>query len=235
MFWTCFGVLFPEISFCVVFHGGSSLRNGFKKSEILQNSKNAQNRSQKCQNLFLNMFWGNFSKNFFAQCSMVGRVYEMSLYKFKKFSKFQKRPKLFPNCPKVFWTCFGVIFSRNFFCPVFHVGSSLRNVSEKFSKFKKRPKPFPICPNVFWTCFGVILSKNFFAQCSTEGRVFEMFSKKNKKFPKLQKCPKSFPKVSKIVLNVFWGKFFENFFNQCSMEGRVFDMLLINQKIFKIP
>ena len=124
-----------------------------------------------------NMFWGNFFEKLFCPVFHGGSSLRNVFYKFKKFSKFQKRPKSFPNCPKVFWTCFGVIFSRNFFCPVFHVGSSLRNVSEKFSKFKKRPKPFPICPNVFWTCFGVILSKNFFAQCSMEGRVFEMFLK----------------------------------------------------------
>ena len=97
--------------FCPVFQGGSSLRNVFKKSKNLQKSKNAQIRSQKCQN--------------------------------------------------VFWTCFGVIFSRNFFCPVFQGGSSLRNVFKKCSKFKKRPKSFPNCPNVFWTRFGVIFSKFF--------------------------------------------------------------------------
>ena len=155
VFWTCFGVLFSEISFCVVFHGGSSLRNGFKKSEILQNSKNAQNRSQKCPNVFSTCFGVNFSRNFFVQCSKEGRVFEMFLKNFQNSKNAQK------ICPNVFWTCFGVIFSRNFFCPVFHGRSSLRNVFKKFSKFKKRPKTFPICPNVFWTCFGVTFLKRF--------------------------------------------------------------------------
>ena len=146
----------------------------FEKSKNFQNSINSQNGSQKCPNVFWTCFGVIFSKNFFAQCSMVGRVYEMSLYKFKKFSKFQKRPKLFPNCPKVFWTCFGVISFEKFFCPVFHGGSSLRNVFKKFPKLQKCPKSFPkvskIVLNVFWGKFF----ENFFNQCSMEGRVFDM-------------------------------------------------------------
>ena len=50
-----------------------------------QNSKNAQNRSQKCRKLFWTCFGVNFSKNFFAQCSMEGRVFEMFLINQKIF------------------------------------------------------------------------------------------------------------------------------------------------------
>ena len=55
-------------------------------------------------------------------------------------------------------------------------------VFEMFSKNRKNFKIFKNAqnrsqkrPNVFWTCFGVSFLKIFFAQCSMEGRVFEMF------------------------------------------------------------
>ena len=59
---------------------------------------------------------------------------------------------------------------------------------------------------MFWGKFF----EKFYAQCSMEGRVFEIFLK-NQNFLKIQKCPKSFPKVSKHVLNMFWGKLFDKF------------------------
>ncbi len=52
---TCFEHVFRcflEKIFCPVFHGRSRLRNFSKKSKNFQNSKNAQNRSQKCPNVF---------------------------------------------------------------------------------------------------------------------------------------------------------------------------------------
>ncbi len=48
MFW---GNFFENF-FCPVFHGRSSLRKFSKKSKKFQKSKNAQNRSQKCPNMF---------------------------------------------------------------------------------------------------------------------------------------------------------------------------------------
>ena len=48
MFW----VNYFEKSFCPVFHGGSSLRKFSKKSKNFQISKNGQNRSRKCPNVF---------------------------------------------------------------------------------------------------------------------------------------------------------------------------------------
>ena len=47
-----FWVNFFENFFCSVFHGGSILRKFSKKSKTFQNCKNAQNRSQKCPNVF---------------------------------------------------------------------------------------------------------------------------------------------------------------------------------------
>ena len=126
---------FSEKNFCPVFHGWSSLRNVFKKSKNFQNFIIAQNRSQKC--------------------------------------------------PNVFWTCFEVIFLKSFFCPVFHGGSSLRNVFKKWKIFQTSiiaQNRSQKCAKVFWTSVGLTFSNNFFAQCSMEGRVFEMFSKNRKYF-----------------------------------------------------
>ena len=123
-------------------------------------------------------------------------------------------PKILPKMSKrVLNKCWGNSIEK-LFCPVFHGGSSLRNVFKKikkFSKFQKRPKSFPKCPNVSWTSVGVILSKNYFAQCCMEGRVFEMFLKNIKNF-KIPKTPKIVPKLSKSVSNMFWGTFWEKFY-----------------------
>ena len=94
---------------------------------------------------------------------------------------------------------------------MFRGGSSFRKFSKKkFSKFQKCPKVFPKVSkrvlNMFWGKFF----EKFYAQCSMEGRVFEIFLK-NQNFLKIQKCPKSFPQVSKHVLNMFWGKLFDKF------------------------
>ena len=255
-------VNFFEQFFCPVFHGGSSLRNVFKKSKIFQNSIIAQNRSQKCANVFWTSVGLTFSNNFFAQCSMEGRVFEMLFKKLKKFklpktlkivpklsksvlnmfwgkffekiflpsvpwrveyskcfqkieniSKFQKRPKIVPKLSKSVLNMFWGNFFENFICPVFHGGSSLRNVLKKSKNFqisKNAQNRTQKCANAFWTCFEVIFSKIFFAQCSMEGRVFEMFLK-NQKIFKIPKTPKIVPKLSKSVLNVFWGTFSGNF------------------------
>ena len=213
VFWTCFGVLFPEISLCEVFHGGSSLRNGFKKSKNLQNSKNAQNRSQKCPNVLWTCFGVIFSRNFFCPVFHVGSSLRNV---FKKISKFKKRPKSFPICPNVFSTCFGGIFSRIYFAQCSMEGRVCETFLKIFQNSKDAQNRSQKRPNVFWTCFGVnSFEEIFFAQCSMEGRVFEMFSKNQK--------------ISSVPCRVESSKFFrEIFFAQCSMEGRVFEMFLKN-------
>ena len=156
-------------------------------------------------------------------------------------------PKIVPKVSKRVLNMFWGKFFEKFFCPVFHGGSSLRNVFKIFFKIPKTPKIVPKLSkrvlNVFWC--------NFFRKCflcSMEGRVFER--SKNQKTPKIfskiflpsvpwrvesskrfwkifkiQKTPKTVPKLgSKRVLNMFWGNSFENFFAQCSTEGRVFEM-----------
>ena len=158
------------------------------------------------------MFWGNFFENFFYPVFHVESSLR-NVFKKSKTFKIQKSPKSFPNCPKVFWTCFGVIFSKKIFCRVFHGGSSIRNVFKKSKIFQNSiiaQNRSQNWANVFWTCFGVIFLKILFAQCSMEGRVFEMFSKNQKTF-KIPKTPKIVPKLSKSVLNMFWGTFSGNF------------------------
>ena len=252
VFWTCFGVIFSKHFFCPVLHGGSSFRNVFKKSRNIQNSKNAQNRSQNCPNLFWTIFEVIFSRNFFAQCSREGRVSEM----FSKNLEIFKNPKMPRIVPKSVQTCFELVlgyflrkflfapcsmeggvfeilsksqksfktpktlknvpklsksvlnkfwgtFLGNFSCPVFQGGSSLRNVFKKsrnIQNSKNAQNRSQNCPNLFWTIFEVIFSRNFFAQCSREGRVFEMFSKNLETF-KIPKTPKIVPKSVQIVLN----------------------------------
>ena len=96
-----------------------------KKSKKFQNSQNAQNPSQKCPNVFWTSFGATFSKIFFAQCSMEGRVFENFQKKIKNFSKFQNAQNRSQKCPNLFWTSFEAVFSK-FFCPLFYRGSSLQ-------------------------------------------------------------------------------------------------------------
>ena len=261
VFWRCFRVIFSK--FCPVFHGGSSLRKFSKKIKKFskfqkcpkpspkvserkfsknlkkfQNSKNAQNRPQKCPNVFWRCFRVIPSKNVFAQCSMEGRVFE-NFQKNQKISKIPKMPKI---VPKSVQTCFedvlGWFFQKKFLpsvpwrvksskifkkiekvskfqkCPKSSPKVSKRKFSKKIkkvSKFQKCPKSFQKCPNVFWTCFGVIFSKKFFAQCSKEGRVIENFQK-NQKIFKIPKMPKIVPKSVQTCFEDVLGWFFWKFF-----------------------
>ncbi len=124
---------FSEKNFCPVFHGWSSLRNVFKKSKIFQNFIIAQNRSQKCPNVFWTCFEVIFPKKIFAQCSMEGRVFEMFFKKSKNFQNFIIAQNRSQKCPNAFWTCFEVIFSKIFFAQCSMDG----RVFEMFSKNQK--------------------------------------------------------------------------------------------------
>ena len=213
---TCFELvlrqIFPKKNFIPVFHGGSSLRKFSKKSKKFQNSKNAQNRSQKYPNEFWTCFGAIFSKKILP--SFPWRVESSKiLKKNKEFSKFQKSRNSLPKVSKrvlnLFW---GKFFQKKIFIPVFHGGSSLRKFSKKSKKFqnsKNAQNRSQKYSNVFWTSFGANFSKTF-AQFSMEGRVFGNFQKNSKNFQNSnQKRTKPFPKESKSVLHMFWGKFFE--------------------------
>ena len=156
MFWTCFGVLFSEISFlqCVPWRVESS--KCFQKIKKIPKFQKCPKSFPKVSKRVLNDIWGNFFEKFFMP-SVAWRVESSKC--FLKFFKIQKTPKIVPKLSKRVLNMFWGNFFEKIFCPVFHGRSSLRKVFKKFSKFQKRPKLFPNCPNVFWTIFGVIFSK----------------------------------------------------------------------------
>ena len=232
VFW---GDFFPKI-FCPVFHGWSSFQKFSKKSKTFQNSKNAQNRSQKYSNVFWTSFGANFSKNFCPVFHGVSSLRNFSK-KLKKFSKFQ--PKTHKTVPKRIQKClehvFGQIF-RKIFAQFSMEGRVLENFQKNQKKFKipKRPK---IVPKSIQKCLEHVLGQIFrkiFAQFSMEGRVFENFQKNQKKF-KIPKRPKIVPKSIQKCLEHVLGQIFRKIFAQFSMEGRVFENFQKNQKKFNIP
>ena len=127
---------------------------------------------------------------------------------FENFQKSQKIliiPKMLKIVPKSVLTCLEHVlgqFFRNFFCPVFHGGSSLKNFSKKsktFQNSKNAQNRSQKCPNVFGTCFGSIFSKFFFCPVFHGGSRLRKFSKKSKNFQnsenaqnRSQKCPNVF-------------------------------------------
>ena len=130
----------------------------------------------------------------------------------------------------MFWTCFGVIISKNFFAQCSLVGRVFENSqkNQKLFKIAKMPKIFPKSVQTWFEHVLGYIFRNFFLP-SVPWRVeSSKIFKKIENFSKLQKSLKSFPKMSKRVLNIFWGNFFESFFAQCSMEGRVFENFQTN-------
>ena len=139
-----------------------------------------------------------FSKKFYAQCSMEGRVFENFQF---FFFKIPKMPKI---VPKIIQTCFERVLGQTF-RKFFAQFSTAFRILEKFQKNQKKifkiPKTPKIVPKRIQTCFDCNLGQFFrkiFAQFSMECRVFENFQKFF--FSKFQKCPKVFPKESKRVL-----------------------------------
>ena len=171
----------------------------------MQNSKNAQNRSQKYPNVFRTCFGSNFSKKIFAQCSMEGRVFE-NFPKNQKILKIQKCPKSFPKVSKhvlnMFW---GKLFEK--FLPSFPWSVESSKIFKKnIFKIPKMPKSVPKC---IQTCFRVIFSKKIYAQCSMEGRVFENFQIFFFKIPKMPKIvPESIQTCFERVLGQIFRKIF---------------------------
>ena len=153
MFWGNF----PEKFVCPVFHGGSRLRIVSKRSKksfkTPKTHKNLPNLSKSVSN----MFWGTFFGNFFLP-SVPWRVESSECFqKIKKVSKLQKRPKTFPNCPKVFWTCFGVLFSEIFLAQCSKEG----RVFEMFFKIFQNSKDAQNRSQIVQTCFEHVLGQFF--------------------------------------------------------------------------
>ena len=86
---------------------------------------------------------------------MEGRIFEM-FSKNQKTFKNPKTPKIVPKLSKSALNMFWGTFRKVFFCPVFHVGSSLRNDLKKSKFFKIAQKP-KVVPKSVQTCFEHVL------------------------------------------------------------------------------
>ena len=196
--------------FCPVCHGGSSLRNVFKKSKNFQNSKNAQNRSQECPNVFEHVLGYFFREIFLAQCSKEGRVFEMFLKKFKIF-KIPKTPKIVPRLSKsvlnMFWGTFFGFFLPS--VPWRVESSKCFQKIKKISNFQKCPK---IVPKSVETCFEhvlvVIFSRNFSCSVFHGGSRLRNFFKKFSKFKDAQNRSQNVQTCFEHVLGYFFEKIF---------------------------
>ena len=124
-----------------------------------------------------------FTKKFYAQCSMEGRVFE----NFLKNQKILKIPKMHKIVPKSIQRCFERVLGQCFrkislpSVPWRLESSKIFLKIKKFSKFQKCPKLLPKVSkrvlNMFWGKFF----EKVHAQCSMEGRVFKNFQKNQKK------------------------------------------------------
>ena len=178
--------------------------NFWKKTKNFQSSRKAENRHQKCPNVFWTCFGANFSKKTLCPVFNGGS----RLLKLEKSRKSLKNPNMPKIVPKSVQTCFehvlGQIFWKIFaqFSVEGRVFKNFQKYSKKFSKFQKYPKSFP---KVSRSVLGWFSRKKIYAQCSMEGQVFENFQKKIiQKSKKSENCSQKCP-------NVFWtcfGAFF---------------------------
>ena len=170
----------------------------FKKIKKVSTFLKCPKSFPKVSKRVLNVFWVKFFENFFAQCSVEGRVFEN--FQKKIFSNFQKCPKVFPKVSKhvlnVFW---GKLFEK--FLPSFPwkvESSKIFKKIKKFAKFQKCPKSFPKVSKRVLNLLWVKFFENFFAQCSMEARDFEKLQKKSEKFQNAknaQNCCQKYPNV----------------------------------------
>ena len=124
-----------------MFHGGSSLPTFSKKIKKVSNFLKRPKSFPKVSKRVLNVFWGKFFENFFAQCSVERRV-------FKNFQKnIFKIPKMPKSVPKTIQTCFERVLGQTFrkiFAQFSMECRVFENFQKKiFSKFQKYPKVFP--------------------------------------------------------------------------------------------
>ncbi len=128
----------------------------FKKIKNFSKFQKTPKSFPKVSKRVLNMFWVNFSENFFfAQCSMESRVFE-NFQKNQKLFKIAKKPKI--NTKSV-QTCFeyvlGYLF-RNYFAQCFMEGRVFE-IFQKYQRFFKIPKKPKIVPKSVQTCFEHVL------------------------------------------------------------------------------
>ena len=134
---------------------------------------------QTCFELALGQIFRKFFCPVFHGCSRLRKTSK----KIRKFSKFQKCPKLLPKVSKRVLNMFWGKFFEKVHAQCSMEGRVFENFqkNQKSFKFPKMPK---IVPKSIQTCFERVLGQTFrkiFAQFSMEGRVFENFQKKSKK------------------------------------------------------
>ena len=204
VFWTCFGAIFLKSFIASVpwrLETSKIFEKNLKNVKFPKMFKIVRKSVQKC-------FGVIFSKKFYSECSMEGRVFE----NFKKYiySKIQKGRKLFPKVSKrvlnMFW---GKFFGK--FLPIFRGVSSLPKFSKKLKKCqisKNVQNCSQKCPNVFWTCFGANFLENlcpvFHGGSSPLNFENSWKSLKNPKKPKI--VPKSVQMCFEHVLGQFFWK-----------------------------
>ena len=160
-FWTCFVAIFQKKRMPRVPWRVGPSKKLKKNQKILKIPKKRKTFPKVCKHV-LNMFWGNFFPQTFAQCSMEGRV-------FKKFQKSKKAQNHSLKCSTVFWTCFGAIFLKTFFAPCSMEGRAFESFqkNQKNSKIQKSPKSFPKVStrvlNMLWAMFLKIFCPVFHA------------------------------------------------------------------------
>ena len=180
----------------------------FQKIKKIEKFQKFPKSFPKVSKRVLNMFWGNFFEKFFLPS--VPRRVESSKC-FKKFSKFKKRPKSFPVCPNVFWTCFGVIFLKNFFvqcskeCRVFEM--FLKN--QKFFKTPKMPKIVPkSVEKRFERVLGYFFREFFLPSVPRRVESSKCFKKKFQNSKNAQNRSQIVQTCFEHVLGYFFRKFF---------------------------
>ena len=152
-----------------MFHGGSSFRK-FSKFFFSKFQKRPKSFPKESKRVLI-VIWDNFFEKFLP--SFPWKVESSKIFKkIKKVAIFLKCPKSFSKVSKrvlnVFW---GKLFENFLPSSPWKVESSKIFKKNNF-KIPKMPKSVPKC---IQTCFSVIFTKKFYAQCSMEGRVFEIF------------------------------------------------------------
>ena len=201
---------------CPVLHGGSGLPKISKKSKKFQNSKSAQNRSQKCPNVFWTCL-GQYFRNFFAQGSPRGISDCLDLELWVPILEIKKHEFRFPNL-KIWEKFSGIKFW----------GSDLEKIQKKIKKFQssKNVKNVPKCQNVSW---GDFFEKVFLLSVPWSHRKFAKKSKKTQNCKKAQNRSQNLPN---LLLTCFVD-IFPKRNAPCSMEGRAFGNFEIKSKKFQ--
>ena len=147
-----------------------------------------------------------FSKKFYAQCSVGGRVFE-NFQKNRKISKFQKRPKWFPKESKRVLIVIWDNFSEKILPSVPWRVESAENFKKTQGNFKI-PKTPKIVPKSIQTCFEQVLGQTFRKFLPTFPWKVESSKISKKKNFELPKTPTIVPKSIQTCFEHVLGKFY---------------------------